>query len=93
MVYEAGGRVHAGDGVVSSRTILVPVDYYNYTPHPVIIGIMRADMTMLHDEARILSEAAATYPLWDTLAFAEQTPVGWSRRNVLRVKCAVPTRS
>jgi|Laugrefa1bdmlbdn_1035148.scaffolds.fasta_scaffold160663_1 hypothetical protein len=71
---------------MKARTILVPVDYFNYSPHPVIIGVMRASMTTPHDEARILNEVAATHPHWDTLAFAEQTPVGWSRRNALRIK-------
>lgn len=70
-----------------SRTLLVPVEYYHYSPHPVIIGIRRAVPTRLHDEATILHRIAAESPGWQTLAFAEQAPVGWTRRNALRV-CA-----
>ena len=71
------------------RTILVPVDYYDYSPSPVIIGIRPARLTHTHGEEAVLRSVAEACPGWSTLAFAEQTPVGWSRRNALRVRVSI----
>ena len=71
------------------RTLLVPVDYYHYSPHPVIIGIRRAVITHDAGELDALARVMEDSPGWQTLAVAEQAPVGWTKRNALRVRQSI----
>lgn len=71
------------------RTLLVPVDYYHYAPHPVIIGIRRAIVPAGRRDKEVLADLLRESPGWQTLAVADQTPVGWSKRNALRVRAAI----